>query len=236
MKVIHLSDLHIGRSIEESKMFVIFSSHISHYYPGTTVVITGDITDSGTEEQFAEASGLISLLKKTNPVVVVPGNHDYAWKGNIFCKDSWEAWLKYFGPEEITEGLSMVCSDGIWFFCVDSGDPSDKEISARGYISENLAAHLMKVLALGNGINKRIVLLHHHPFDYGFFTKLNGSDLLLDAVSGNCEALLFGHKHNLGCWRNLYDIPIIAASHKTTSETNITFGFLDGGDYHLKII
>lgn len=235
MKVIHLSDLHIGLSDLEAKRFVRFSSHISHYYPDITVVITGDITDSGTEEQFKEAHRLISLLRQTNPVIVVPGNHDYAWKGNIFYKKAWKSWVKYFCTQYDEPGIAWHGLNGTHFYCVDSGDPNDKEISARGYISGDLARRLKQRL-LGAKNLPRVVLLHHHPFDDGFFTKLNGADLLLDAVSGNCEALLFGHKHNLGVWRNKFNIPIIAASHKTTSKHNLTFGFLDGESYHLEII
>jgi hypothetical protein len=62
----------------------------------------------------------------------------------------------------------------------------------------------------------RIVFLHHHPFDYGIFTALDGSEKLLDAVKNNCELLLFGHKHQYGIWWDYKNIPLIVSSQKSS--------------------
>jgi 3',5'-cyclic AMP phosphodiesterase CpdA len=82
-KIIHLSDLHIGLSQKESiRTHMIFES-IANKYEGIPVLITGDIVDSATVDQFIEARKLAVKLSKTNPILMVPGNHDYKWKGNL---------------------------------------------------------------------------------------------------------------------------------------------------------
>jgi len=110
---------------------------------------------------------------------------------------------------------------GVWkdgpcvYFGIDSGDPKDKQISARGYISKKLADALKESLEKYAG-KTRIAFLHHHPFTEGFFTKLYGSTRLLDSLKDNCELLLFGHHHEYGMWWTKRGIPLIVSSHKST--------------------
>jgi 3',5'-cyclic AMP phosphodiesterase CpdA len=236
-KIIHLSDLHVrDRGTEFSRALRVFDA-VSRYYPGSPVLVTGDLTDSGEPEQMDCARTLLDRLAATNPVLAVPGNHDYAWKG-LFHKDkAWQQWVKRLGSPlgwpgqppwvpwltvDVPPGVDGL---GVWddpggelvYFGVDSGDPEDKVNTARGYVSKGLAAGLKRELRKRAG-KCRVVMLHHHPFDDGAFMKLVGAERLLDAVRGNCEILLFGHDHHLGLWRGRDGVPIIVASHKTTDE------------------
>lgn len=172
------------------------------------------------------------ILKKSNPILAVPGNHDYAWKGNILHDDGWENWVKYLGSplgsgrDEVpwmgigyepkgVDGLGVWKDGSCVYFGIDSGDPKDKQISARGYISKKLANALKESLEK-YAEKTRIAFLHHHPFTEGFFTKLYGSKRLLDALKDNCELLLFGHHHEYGMWWIERGIPLIVSSHKST--------------------
>lgn len=118
-------------------------------------------------------------------------------------------------PHSPVDGLGVWPDKNCVYFGIDSGDPKDKQRSARGYISPNLAKALKTSLQKNAGAT-RIAILHHHPFQKGFFTKLYGSDRLMDALNGNCELLLFGHHHEYGMWRNEKGIPFIVSSHKST--------------------
>jgi hypothetical protein len=230
--LIHLSDLHIGlRKLESRRTRTIFE-RIAHDYPGVPVIITGDLTDSATKKQFREMRGLLDELSPSNPILSVPGNHDYAWKGNILREEGWENWVEHLGSplgwgkkevpwmgvDQEPEGIDGL---GVWkhgpcvYFGIDSGDPKDKQISARGYISQGLANGLRNSLEKYAG-KTRIALLHHHPFTEGFFTKLYGSKRLLEAVKGKCELLLFGHHHEYGIWWDRKGVPLIVSSHKST--------------------
>jgi 3',5'-cyclic AMP phosphodiesterase CpdA len=230
--LILLSDLHIGlRSLETQRTYKLFAK-IAATYPGVPVLITGDLTDSATSRQFQATKTLLMELAQTNPILTVPGNHDYAWKGNILRPHGWEKWVKYLGsplgwgkaethwmgvdaePKGV-DGLGVWKSGRLVYFGIDSGDPKDKQISARGYISEKLAWALAASLKKYAG-KTRIALLHHHPFNAKYLTKLYGSDRLMNALKDNCELLVFGHEHEYGIWWNERGIPLTVSSHKST--------------------
>ncbi len=230
--IIHISDLHVGLRQTESKRTRMVFDKITKSYPGVPIIITGDLTDSATKRQFRETRELLDELAQTNPILAVPGNHDYAWKGNILREDGWENWVKYLGsplgwgrdeipwmgieyePEGV-DGLGIWKDDPYVYFGIDSGDPLDKQISARGYISRKLANALKESLK-EYAEKTRIAFLHHHPFTEGFFTKLHGSARLLKALKNNCELLLFGHEHEYGIWWDNRGVPLIVSSHKST--------------------
>jgi 3',5'-cyclic AMP phosphodiesterase CpdA len=231
--LIHLSDLHIGRKKVESKRLKRIFNKITESYTGIPVLITGDLTHSATVGQFKETREFLDGLAETNPILSVPGNHDYAWRGNILRSKGWENWVKYLGsplgwgkkeihwmgtghePEGV-EGLGIWSHGSCVYIGIDSGDPKDKQISARGYISKELADALKKTLRKYSD-KTRFAFIHHHPFTDGFFTKLHGSEKLMAALKGNCELFLFGHEHAYGIWWNNKGIPLIVSSHKTTN-------------------
>ena len=149
-RIIHLSDLHIGLSQKEGvQTHVIFES-IAKKYRDVPVLITGDIVDSATSDQFRAAGKLAAELSKTNPILMVPGNHDYKWKGNLALDpDAWKKWLSNLGSPlgwsntpkahwlEIGSAPVGIDGLGVWphescvFVGIDSGDPKDSVICAR---------------------------------------------------------------------------------------------------------
>ena len=146
--LIHLSDLHIGSSNKELNNTNQIADTIARTYKGIPVIITGDLTDSSTKPQFKTMRDILNKLAETNPILSVPGNHDYAWKGNLLRPDGWKNWVKYLGsplgwgtneyywmgedyePVGI-EGLGVFKHDSCVYFGIDSGDPKDKELCAR---------------------------------------------------------------------------------------------------------
>ena len=59
--IIHLSDLHIGKSQKESVHVEKIVQTIKNSLPELPVIITGDITNSAEEHEFQEAS--VAFLK-----------------------------------------------------------------------------------------------------------------------------------------------------------------------------
>jgi calcineurin-like phosphoesterase family protein len=86
---------------------------------------------------------------------------------------------------------------------------------SKGYISKKLANALKESLKKYAG-KTRIAFLHHHPFTEGFFTRLYGSERLMDALKDNCELVLFGHHHEYEMWWTEKGIPLTVSSHKST--------------------
>ena len=230
--LIHLSDLHIGSSKKELNNTNEIVKSIGTSYKGVPVLITGDLAHSATKGQFKTMRGILNELAKTNPILTVPGNHDYAWYGISLRPSGWKNWVKYLGtplgwgsdeydwmgvdyePVGI-DGLGVFKHESCVYFGVDSGDPKDKVLCARGLISTKLANSLNDSLKKYEG-KTRIVFLHHHPFDDHFFTALKGHKKLLKAVKNNCELLLFGHEHKYGLWWDYKRVPLIVSSHKSS--------------------
>ncbi len=230
--LIQLSDLHIGNSKKEFNNTNQIIKSIGTSYKGVPVLITGDLTHSATKGQFKTMRSILNKLAKTNPILSVPGNHDYAWLGISWRPDGWENWVKYLGsplgwgtdeyywmgeeyePKGI-DGLGVFMHKTCVFFGVDSGDPNGKVACARGLISTKLADALNNSLKKYKG-KTRIVFLHHHPFEHELLTALKGYRKLLKAVKNNCEMLLFGHEHKYGIWWNHKEVPLIVSSHKSS--------------------
>jgi 3',5'-cyclic AMP phosphodiesterase CpdA len=230
--LILLSDLHIGNSEKELNNTNQIVKSIGKSYKGIPVIVTGDLTNSATKGQFKTMREILHELSKTNPILTAPGNHDYAWYGIIFRHNGWENWVKYlssplgWGTDEYywmgedyepvgIDGLGVFKHESCVYFGIDSGDPDDKENTARGYISTKLANALEQSLKKYEG-KTRIAFLHHHPFDDRYFTALDGHEKLLKAVKNNCELLLFGHEHKYGIWWNHKGVPLIVSSHKSS--------------------
>jgi len=163
--LIQLSDLHIGRSDKEFNSTNRIIKKIGASYKGIPVIITGDLTHSATKGQIKKMRNILNGLAKTNPILTTPGNHDYSWLGISLRPKGWKNWVKYLGsplgwgkgeyywmgedyePVGI-DGLGVFKHDSCVYFGIDSGDPDDKVISARGYISSKLASALNESLKL----------------------------------------------------------------------------------------
>ena len=151
---------------------------------------------------------------------------------NILRPSGWKNWVKYLGsplgwgtdeydwmgvdyePVGI-DGLGVFTHKSCVYFGVDSGDPNNKVVCARGWISTKLANALNASLKKYEG-KTRIVFLHHHPFEHELLTALKGYKKLLKAVKNNCELLLFGHDHKYGIWWDYKGVPLIVSSHKSS--------------------
>ena len=95
MKIIHLSDLHIGKSSNHHKTSRIVDWILENQeaHQAEAVVISGDLVDDGALWQFQRAQKLLDRLEEAGlPVLVVPGNHDYGMMGIAESRDS-QAWF-----------------------------------------------------------------------------------------------------------------------------------------------
>jgi 3',5'-cyclic AMP phosphodiesterase CpdA len=84
-KILHLSDLHVGKSKSESRNLKRIVKKVIESFSKfkLTILLTGDIVDDGQKKQYKEAKKILKPLFD-NPnfnVWPVPGNHDYGWNG-----------------------------------------------------------------------------------------------------------------------------------------------------------
>lgn len=80
-RIVHISDLHFGQpagvQILQSVKDVIYEVQPD------LVAVSGDLTQSCTSREFAEARKYLDDIASIAPCVVVPGNHDIRWLGAV---------------------------------------------------------------------------------------------------------------------------------------------------------
>jgi len=202
-KIIHLSDLHVGHEDCGDKFRIIIDNIAFLKQPAENYVIvfTGDIVDNATQPEQTEAAvDAIEQLKSHGYTVLpIPGNHDYgtgSW-GNrkyitIFKK-------KFFQNTAVTyPKLDII--DGTAFIGLDSTAEElhwHDRFLAEGELGKGQLQRLKKIINDPELIGlKKVVYLHHHPFDFKLGCQLRDKNDLKKIIEYNIDALLFGHYHD----------------------------------------
>ena len=97
MKIIHLSDLHIGRWKNYENTETLFKNIKAKYNSVTekpVILITGDIIDDGHRLQFLEARFLLDYLTDYK-LLLCPGNHDMGRNGIAVDPDNINKYKKF---------------------------------------------------------------------------------------------------------------------------------------------
>ena len=239
MKILHISDLHIGNLIsppnegeraEELVDAIIEKWEKMDDGQKPIIVITGDIVDSGFKWQYKKADKILQKLKENNfEIVTAPGNHDYGPKGNLASARRFKKYYcKYI--EKVTYPHVAVEKDGFSIIALNSmqNETGDKDkYWADGELGGTQLDELdrkLDWLKMNKGNDHKIVLiLHHHPFDlkhcgskYQWWHCLKDGDDLMRRIEGKVDVLLFGHEHEETKWENEFGIPLVYMSDKST--------------------
>lgn len=208
MRIVHLSDLHVGAEGMLTRLRHIVG-HLKFEFesnPGDhVIVITGDAVDVAGKTNYRQAKAQLDDLEAAGfeRILVAPGNHDY---GDGLCGNP--KWVPVFhevfygGPLEFPK-LDII--GDIAFIGLDSMMEelnSDDLLGAEGELGTEQRARLEEILrGDAAGCQRRVIYLHHHPFDPYPFHHLKDSEALgevLNAVIGDgilIDALLYGHNH-----------------------------------------
>ncbi len=81
VRILHTSDLHFGRPAVAAQLTSL-KRCIAELAPDA-VAISGDLTQRGTNSEFVSARAYLDDIRKTCPVIVIPGNHDIRWIGAV---------------------------------------------------------------------------------------------------------------------------------------------------------
>jgi len=171
----------------------------SHY----VVVVTGDLVDKGTRLGNYETARLaLDRLRSGGfHVLTVPGNHDY---GSGFAEERRFVPLfkeAFFGdPNVVYPKLDII--GGIAFIGLDTMAEElewHDRLFAQGELGGEQLRRLDALLRdrTVRGCRRRVVYMHHHPFDPHPLAQLRDSDGLREVLMahGNVAALLYGHNH-----------------------------------------
>jgi len=202
-KIIHLSDLHVGHEQCGDNFRTIVDRIIYMQQPAENyvVLITGDLVDNANKsKQTIEVLGQLERLKEKGfTVLVIPGNHDYG-TGTLGDEKFVEPFKeKFYNSHEITyPKLDII--DEVAFIGLDSTAEElhwrDRVLSEGELGKEQLARLNNIIIDPQIATLKKVVYMHHHPFDYKIGMELKDSADLKKIIENKIDALLFGHYHN----------------------------------------
>ncbi len=210
MKIIHMSDLHVGHKDLDERFHSIVRNLIfekSDKANEYVIVITGDLVDDANNP-ILNSIVLSGLEKLTQAgfkyILVIPGNHDYGSGSiankkfvSIFKQTYYGRDLEYpkkdiinniafIGLDSMSEELHWY--DGLW---------------AQGELGEKQLSDLNSLLQSEEirSCDSRVIYLHHHPFDSWPLHQLRDSDNLQTVLQNamnmgiTIDAILYGHNH-----------------------------------------
>src|SRR5919106_4453470 len=87
LRIAHISDIHAGEASFQHEIMVAIIDKVNTIQPDI-LVVAGDLTAAGYEDEYIEAAGIVSQFEV--PKLVIPGNHDARNVG-------WVHFENYFG-------------------------------------------------------------------------------------------------------------------------------------------
>jgi 3',5'-cyclic AMP phosphodiesterase CpdA len=186
--IIHLSDLHFGRTDEA--LLTPLASAIDKLRPDL-IAVSGDLTQRARTAEFKAARAFLERLPK--PQIIVPGNHDVPLH-NVYSR--------FIGP--LTKYRRLVTDDLEPFYTDDEiavlGINTARSLTfKRGRInSKQINQAKERLCALDPKIIK--VIVTHHPFDVlgrrAANERLARAGLAMEMLwACRCDLLLAGHLH-----------------------------------------
>jgi 3',5'-cyclic-AMP phosphodiesterase len=165
------------------------------------VVISGDLTETGSAAQFEAFAGVLASSKiPPEAITLVPGNHDAYTR-----PDGWRRALAgplapYAGSSASEPGR-VVDRGGVLFLPVDTTRFQSVALSG-GHLTEDVAEHLQTRLA-DRALSRRpvVLVMHHPPFSHArrlwqYIDGLRGAARLMELLARNPRVqVLHGHLH-----------------------------------------
>jgi len=190
-KILHISDLHFGPpfvpAVAEAVLKTIPSLDLD------AVVVSGDLTQRATRQQFEQAREFFDRLPDL-PLLVIPGNHDVAL---------WRIFERFFKPhalycEIIHPDLNPVLEVGnVVLAGLDSTAP--RRSISNGRLDLHQLQRCAETFAEVPDDKTRIVVAHHQfapGHDRVFDIAMPGARRAIDwFVDQKVEMILGGHLH-----------------------------------------
>lgn len=176
-RFIHISDTHIGSpngSAEEDLRRTVHD--INTLNDVAFVIITGDITELGTDAQLAKAKEILDSLKVK--YYIIPGNHDTGWS-----ESGGDHYTSTFGYDKFSfdyNGIRFIgCASGPYVRMSD------------GHIPRSAIVWLDSLLAK-TPRDLPVIFCNHYPIDDGVDNWYEITDRL---VKYNTKLIICGHGH-----------------------------------------
>jgi 3',5'-cyclic-AMP phosphodiesterase len=200
-----VSDLHLdGGARAEARARDVVSFLLE--LPGSidAVLVTGDIADRGTEDEYRQARELLGPLHKRFPVLLCPGNHDSRGPFRSILLDDQKSGAA--APVNVVREIA-----GTRILLCDSSVPG----RADGLLQRETLCWLDATLAAAADV-PAVVALHHPPVDLGLpyidGIKLREADRFAGVLRRHRQvvAVLCGHAHTMAV-SSFAGLPLVCA-------------------------
>lgn len=190
-------------------------------YDVDVVVVSGDVTNTGSMEEGVEFERLFTPLHRRSPVIVVPGNHDRGTHD-------------YASRITRQRRVWMRVEAGLHFICVDSTQPlSTATFLAHGCLTQQDIEQIVETARRAPPRHFVALVLHHHLFEarpdsaaeaaadafkIPFSAPVDGGRELLARLPPNVQAVFHGHRHQPAVRRNVWGTQLSVYNGGSTSE------------------
>ena len=193
MRIIHMSDLHLtkgGTPIWETNTMDHFNKSIDIIRGMNdidAIIVTGDISDDGSEWTYQYADRTFSLLGV--PTYCCPGNHDSL---KVMLDDYRPSFYSVLPASCLIRGWKLLSLN-----TVIKDDENPDQNKARGFLSEESMIYMRQELEEGL---PTIIALHHPPLEPGGWLNrrlLDNRDEFNQVICrySNARLVLYGHIH-----------------------------------------
>jgi Icc protein len=207
LTIAHLSDTHFGGHPSAESRARRVLAHLAAMDPGVDVVlVTGDIADHGTHEEYVEAAEVLGSWAGPAPVLTCPGNHDIR-----------NAYLAGLRPSlgAVTRADEAYRVGGALFVMLDSlvAAPEGERID-HGELAPESLEFLDHQLAGREEGEPAYVCLHHPPvpvhIDLMDPIRLREPEALAAVLGSHDDvrAVLVGHAHTM-CASTFAGLPML---------------------------
>lgn len=173
MKIIHLSDTHIGRDDNERRTQALLADIATLGEKSAHVVIhTGDLINAGHPEEMRTGRAVLDTLAIEGwRILLAPGNHDYG--DSLHVDPDWASafrgqFARYIFGDQPAQFPVLTLTDDCAFIGLDSNEAEMgfwERWMAEGYLGTAQIRRLNTLLDQPEVRARTVVLyLHHHPF------------------------------------------------------------------------
>lgn len=234
MRMIHLSDPHIGMAQNHVAAGQIVHHIIDHFDAHETLIaLTGDTVDSPNKAQIELAIKTLKPLQEHGfDLAIVPGNHDLFARGldlGALSKVQAQGYQRmcvelgalgrHVGPWSWWwEGYKIIGLNSM------AGTAEDWEVDlAQGAIGERQLLWLTQEIQ----DTPSIVLTHHHPLWHDQAHLLEDHEQLRSILEPRAHMVLFGHRHQEGLWERQGVLYIASGRSTQKTRNKLTYRVID---------
>lgn len=172
----HVTDTHVGGSTGAEDLAQTVND-INRQPDIDFVILSGDVTEFGSEKELLQAD---SIIRKLNiPCYVTPGNHDSKWSesGN-------NDFVRIFGSE------SFAFEKNGYLFIGTASGPNMR--MGPGLVPREQIVFLESTLENIKNVNQPVIFINHYPLEESLCNWYEVIDLL---KTRNTQVTLLGHGH-----------------------------------------